>query len=360
MFHNSSKSSRGSSIFQDLTFTQESRYVFHPEGKFKQNWNIVILLGSLYTILTAPYQMAFSDTEMNSLTIVEIVIDSLFTLDIIISFFTGYYDDKSSVEPNIRKIALRYLKSWFLFDLIACFPVQLIIENSVNYNSLIRVTRFKRLLRLARIAKLFRFIKIFKKDQRKNIHVTLRLSIQLERLIYFMLLIAFLIHLIACIWLFIGSLNEDDSNSWILNFGFCGYSNQDLYIVSIYWSVTTLVTVGYGDIYPTNTVERIYCFVIMITGIITYSYTVSSISNIIGSLDGRKALLQKKVDTLNSISRIHKLSHQFYKKLSNALEYEHKNHDKELESILIELPVGVNMNYLGLFTKRKFVKTRFL
>ena len=143
--------------------------------------------------------MAFSDTELNSLTIVEIVIDSLFSIDIIISFFTGYYDDKFSVEPNMRKIALRYLKSWFLFDLIACFPFQLIIENSVNYNSLVRVTRFKRLLRLARIAKLFRFIKIFKKDQRKNIHATLRLSIQLERLIYFMLLITFLIHLIACI-----------------------------------------------------------------------------------------------------------------------------------------------------------------
>ena len=303
--------------------------------------------------------MAFVDTDIYSLKIVEIVIDCLFSIDIVISFFTGYYDDKFSVESNIRKIALRYLKSWFLFDLIACFPLQLVIENSVNYSSLIRVTRFKRLWRLVRIAKLFRFIKIFKNDQRKNIHLALRLSIQLERLIYFMLLIGFLIHLIACVWLFIGNLHEDDSSSWIRDFGYLDYSNEDLYIVAIYWSVTTLVTVGYGDIYPTNTIERIYCFIIMITGIITYSYTVSSISNIIGSLDSRKALLMKKIDTLNSISRSHKLNHKFYNKLCYALEYEHKNHDKELESILLDLPVGIKHELLQIIYEDKVCKNSF-
>ena len=97
----------------------------------------------------------------------------------------------------------------------------------------------------------------------------------------------------------------------------------------------------------------------MITGIMTYSYTVSSISNIIGSLDGRKALLQKKIDTLNSISRIHKLSHQFYNKLSYALEYEHKNHDKELECILIELPVGIKHELLRIIYEEKICKNSF-
>jgi voltage-gated potassium channel Kch len=232
------------------------------------------------------------------------------------------------------------------------------MEQGMNYGSLLRAARFKRLWRLARIAKLFRFIKIFKNDQRKNIHLALRLSIQLERLIYFLLLIAFLIHLIACVWLFIGNIDEYTEN-WITTFGFEDLSNVNQYIVAIYWSVTTLVTVGYGDIYPTNTVERIYCFVIMITGIMTYSYTISSISNIIASLDSRKALLTKKLNTLNMISRTHKLSHSFYTKLCYALEYEHRNHDKELESILMELPVGIKHELLQIIYEEKVCKNSF-
>ena len=42
-------------------------------------------------------------------------------------------------------------------------------------------------------------------------------------------------------------MDIDDEN-WITSKGYNDYSNSDLYLASIYFTVTTIVTVGYGDI----------------------------------------------------------------------------------------------------------------
>lgn len=91
----------------------------------------------------------------------------------------------------------------------------------------------------------------------------------------------------------------------------------------MYWAITTLTSVGYGDIRAYSTTERIFCCLIMIVGILSYSYTVGSITNLIFNLDSRKAKLNKKLDILNHVASEFKLNKDFFKKLNNALEYEH-------------------------------------
>ena len=43
-------------------------------------------------------------------------------------------------------------------------------------------------------------------------------------------------------------------------------SQGELYITAYYFTVTTIVTVGYGDITANNTGERIICIFLMIIG----------------------------------------------------------------------------------------------
>lgn len=67
--------------------------------------------------------------------------------------------------------------------------------------------------------------------------------------------------------------------------------DTDLYIKSFYWAVTTLTTVGYGEISAYNSLERITCCIAMITGVFLYSYTIGSITNLLLNIDSRNAKL---------------------------------------------------------------------
>jgi hypothetical protein len=60
---------------------------------------------------------------------------------------------------------------------------------------------------------------------------------------------------------------ENEVN-WIETKSLEGASNFDLYISALYFSITTITTVGYGDIAGFSTNERIFCILLMIGGVI--------------------------------------------------------------------------------------------
>jgi len=74
-------------------------------------------------------------------------------------------------------------------------------------------------------------------------------------------------------------------------------------VLSLYWTVTTITTVGYGDISITNSWERIFCSVIMLIGVISFSYANGSLSSILTTYDVQNALLSERLDILNSIKQ---------------------------------------------------------
>ena len=95
-----------------------------PGTTFNFIWTIVVLLLLLYTAIVTPFVVVFIDNPPLPLFIWELIIDGLFMIDIIINFFTPYYDEGILIKDK-WKIAKNYLKSWFLIDLIACIPFNL-------------------------------------------------------------------------------------------------------------------------------------------------------------------------------------------------------------------------------------------
>ena len=53
------------------------------------------------------------------------------------------------------------------------------------------------------------------------------------------------------------------------------------YICAVYFTIMTFTTVGYGDITPKDSIERIYACILMLLGIICYSILISSLTSII-------------------------------------------------------------------------------
>ena len=67
-----------------------------------------------------PYVLVFTSLE-DSTKDLSTAIDALFMFDIVISFFKGYYLGETLVT-DLRRIAMRYLFTDFVFDIASTVP----------------------------------------------------------------------------------------------------------------------------------------------------------------------------------------------------------------------------------------------
>jgi len=94
-----------------------------------------------------------------------------------------------------------------------------------------------------------------------------------------------MVHVIACIWIFIAKFDEMSKENWIYIKDYDDLNDFDLYVASFYFSVTTVVTVGYGDITAISSTEKILATFLMIIGVIAFSFATGALSSIIANID---------------------------------------------------------------------------
>lgn len=88
--------------------------------------------------------------------------------------------------------------------------------------------------------------------------------------------------------IFIGRFDDQSKQTWIYSKSFGDLDDADLYVTSFYFTVTTILTVGYGDICAQNMAERLYCVVLMLIGVLSFSFATGALSSIIQSMDSRE------------------------------------------------------------------------
>lgn len=105
-------------------------------------WDWLILLLVIYTAIFTPYSAAFllndSGEQMrrlcgyscSPLNVVDLMVDIMFIIDILINFRTTYVNCNEEVVSHPGKIAVHYFKGWFLIDMVAAIPFDLLIFGS--------------------------------------------------------------------------------------------------------------------------------------------------------------------------------------------------------------------------------------
>lgn len=61
-------------------------------------------------------------------------VDVTFVVDILINFRTTYVNRNDEVVSHPGKIAYHYLRGWFLIDLVAAIPFDVLVEGSKSSN----------------------------------------------------------------------------------------------------------------------------------------------------------------------------------------------------------------------------------
>lgn len=140
------------------------RYMLYPEDRLKMNWDLLIAFILIITCSITPVTLAFYEEESISMVIFNLVINILFGIDIIVIFFTAFYNDDFVLIDDLSLIAKQYLKGWFLLDLLAIFPFEWLTpqESSTTQTDINGVTRIARLGRMYKLIKLTRLIRLVK------------------------------------------------------------------------------------------------------------------------------------------------------------------------------------------------------
>jgi hypothetical protein len=53
----------------------------------------------------------------------------------------------------------------------------------------------------------------------------------------------------GCFWFLTAKINDFSPNTWVVRNNYIDEPDERKYLASIYWAVSTVLTVGYGDIH---------------------------------------------------------------------------------------------------------------
>ena len=221
----------------------------------------------------------------------EQVIDAIWIMNIILQFLTPFEIDFSQ-QDDFSDIALRYLFHGFVFDVLSTLTLVFNYEYQwMYYLKFLRAIYFLHALKILEIVTddIAGFFNL-SKQARSNVQSILR-----QFIILFTIM-----HLVACGWILVGE--HDKWGTWLDNTDF-GVSEQNdngsyVYITSLYWVVTTLTTVGYGDIYGKTSEEYIYTMIVEFIGILVFSIIMSTVNSFL-SAQGDIDIVEAKTDQVD-------------------------------------------------------------
>jgi hyperpolarization activated cyclic nucleotide-gated potassium channel 2 len=277
-------------------------YVVHPHCRLCKFWDACSLVFLYLNVMIIPFVLAFNVEENNFWLTINILLDIYFIVDIVFAFFRAYEEDGVLVcRPG--RIANHYIRGWFWADLLASFPYQwvyLIVEavqgakvEGNNAHKYLKLMRLARLLRLVKSGAVFDML-----EEMSSEYITV---FRIVRLMFTLTTIA---HLCACAWFMVAEIEGHVEASWTTSYGVATVPGQPRrlgtqYLSSVYWAITTLTTVGYGDISAHTDTERTISLVMMLLGTSGLGIMIAKISALAAQLSAKDVAFDHSMEVVS-------------------------------------------------------------
>ncbi|CEM24679.1 unnamed protein product [Vitrella brassicaformis CCMP3155] len=271
--------------------------VLHPFGEVRIRYDSFMLFFIVFSAVLEPFVVCFDvflDSpwfELNRL------VDAIFILDLFVNFNTGIESD-GQVILDRRQIANKYLRGWFLFDLLASIPIDLIFLWTVGGEKSTTAKYFRafKLLKIARLLRLLRLGRIF-----ERLEEALVLKGSVVSIIKFAILASLTCHWICCIF-HVAALNTmyEDRESWVDDHGLRDDGNGMRYVFALYFAASTVTTIGYGDVRGISTEELVCQVFATIAGSCILATLITVIMSLVKELNASQMRFKRKMDLINT------------------------------------------------------------
>jgi CRP-like cAMP-binding protein/voltage-gated potassium channel Kch len=338
-------------------------WLINPFHQYKILWDFFVGLLIIYSVLVVPVEIAFNADAFDGSQTLNLVINGFFFIDIILSFFTAIENvEVGALIVHKKFIVSQYLKGWFVIDVVSTIPFDTIIgaasssSSNLAFTKLVKIIRLFRLLKLARILKLAAYI--------ERIEDMMGISPAVFELIILLVQVFFIVHWVSCLWWGITSILT--ANPWYeIQHGFfeLQLDNRKIiaeYLATFYYILTTMTTVGYGDIRPVQTEERVFCMIIALCGASMFGYMISNVSALISSLQGVNSAAEQHVSEVYEYLE----EKNCPTVLQNRIKVHYKRQIKEtsaydVDTIVARLPPHVKTDILSYLYERRMAKIGF-
>lgn len=276
--------------------SSDNQYYVHPEKPFRLGWDTFATVVIWVIAIVIPVEVCFFALEADyppGLIVFDALTDIFFAFDIVLNFFTAYHEGSGAdgkLVTDFAGMGRHYLRGWFAVDALASFPWVTVIDACVEITEggpgpgaeVLRKLQWVKVICMVKVLRVLKLGGMMQVVEEKMLSAqAMTVAFQLLKMTVVVLV---MLHNMACFWYAAAVFQSEGMFTWLHPLGLESEDKLRQYTAAFYFAVTTGTTVGFGDITPQNTDERIVTTALLILSVVFVGQYLARFTTMISSL----------------------------------------------------------------------------
>ncbi|CAK58071.1 unnamed protein product (macronuclear) [Paramecium tetraurelia] len=306
-------------------------------------WQLLHILTIIIVFFWTPFNISFGITfdqvVFGTLTVREVEYYFLFSIvvDAFIVINTSYIE-KGIIIKQRGKIFINYVNTQGIYDL--CSFASMLVAQQFNVDSSNEKIGWQLIpYMIYYCSRQFKLqARVHKLEEFFNFSGWVQDLIELIKLLF---MVVYVGHLFACLWHGVAFYQIGIRKTWLETYDVANSDIFTKYNYAFYWSVQTMITVGYGDLTPQNNYERLCANLSMFLACGVFAFSFNSIGLMLSNLNSRQVLYKRSTNLLNSYLTKNQIKVELQSRIRNYYDYifqeEQEINDEEVSQITTKL-----------------------
>ncbi|KAG9271355.1 potassium/sodium hyperpolarization-activated cyclic nucleotide-gated channel 1-like isoform X1 [Astyanax mexicanus] len=311
-------------------------FVIHPFSPLRSYYIMCMVAITFLNLIGIPIEIAFLDGQSGvGWEGFNVFSDTLFLIDVGLNFRMGIIpEDGEAAILDLKCIRQNYLKSWFVPDMIAAFPVgYIILIADLQYHSdspsskaskMVRILMFVRIISLVRLLRVSRLVRFFNEVEKVS-NANLEVVRVFFRILSLFMMIFLLCHWNGCVQYFVPMLEEFPTDCWVRRENLMNATVGEKYSFGVFRALSHMTAISYGSSEtPTNDVELWIVMTSIVSGALMYTVLVANTVALMSDADIPARIYKSKMNDLEDYMIFLKLPKALRIRISNYYQTRHQ------------------------------------